>query len=66
MDVLLRGGPGDGQVIAAYGETAVWRACLYEITGERSHRRNGPSLRVYRHRDDCCEPRDRGSQDHCE
>ncbi|WP_121400948.1 hypothetical protein [Micromonospora sp. M71_S20] len=66
MDVLLRGGPGDGQVVSAGGETALWRARLYEITGDHGHQRNGPSLRIYRHRPDCCQPRDRGGQDHCE
>ncbi|MEU3455333.1 hypothetical protein ABZ671_17305 [Micromonospora sp. NPDC006766] len=30
--MLLRGGPGDGQVVPGGGETVVWRACLYEIT----------------------------------
>ncbi|MFI6163003.1 hypothetical protein ACIA59_24015 [Micromonospora haikouensis] len=65
MDVLLRGGPGDGHVVPGGGEHVVWQACLYEITSEREPRR-GHDLRVYRHRDDCCEPYGRGSQDRCE
>ncbi|MGX1612574.1 hypothetical protein ACWIF8_01610 [Micromonospora chalcea] len=56
MDVLLRGGPGDGQVVPGGGETVVWRACLYEITPERGHR----------HRPDCCEPYGRGAVDRSE
>ncbi|WP_081635997.1 hypothetical protein [Micromonospora sp. CNB394] len=66
MDALLRGGPGDGQTVPAGGESLVWRACLYELTGDRHHQRDGRILRIYRHRPDCCEPRDRGSQDRCE
>ena len=65
MDVLLRGGPGDGQVVPGGGETVVWGACLYEITSERGHRQ-GRDLRVYRHRPDCCEPYGRGAEDRCE
>ncbi|MEU3457393.1 hypothetical protein ABZ671_27880 [Micromonospora sp. NPDC006766] len=65
MDVLLRGGPGDGQVVPGGGETVVWRACLYEITREYGHR-HGRDLRVYRHRSDCCELYGRGSEDRCE
>ena len=30
--MLLRGGPGDGQVVTGGGETVVWQACLYQIT----------------------------------
>ncbi|MEV0723684.1 hypothetical protein AB0I37_12995 [Micromonospora purpureochromogenes] len=65
MEVLLRGGPGDGQVVPGGGETVRWQACLYEISSERAHRR-GRDLRVYRHRVDCCEPYGRGSEDRCE
>ncbi|MER7333653.1 MULTISPECIES: hypothetical protein [unclassified Micromonospora] len=65
MDVLLRGGPGDGQVVPGGGETVVWQACLYEITTEYGHR-HGRDLRVYRHRPDCCEPYGRGAEDRCE
>ncbi|MFG3690182.1 hypothetical protein [Micromonospora sp. NPDC047740] len=65
MDVLLRGGPGNGQVVPGRGETVVWQACLYEITTEHGHR-NGRDLRVYRHRADCCEPYGRGAEDRCE
>ncbi|MBU8857789.1 MULTISPECIES: hypothetical protein [unclassified Micromonospora] len=66
MDVLLRGGPGDGQVVPATGDVALWKACLYDITGDYGHRRRGPSLRIYQHRPDCCEPHGRGSDDRCE
>ncbi|WP_262285557.1 hypothetical protein [Micromonospora sp. MA102] len=45
MELLLRGGPGDGQVVAGGGETVVWQACLYEITPEFA-RRSGRDLRV--------------------
>ncbi|QOC89727.1 hypothetical protein [Micromonospora craniellae] len=65
MDVLLRGGPGDGQVMRGSGETVVWRACLHQITLERGHR-GGRDLRVYRHRGDCCEAYGRGGEDRCE
>ncbi|MCW3820214.1 hypothetical protein ONA91_37875 [Micromonospora sp. DR5-3] len=65
MDVLLRGGPGDGQVVPGGGETVVWQACLYEITPEVGHWR-GRDLRVYQHRPDCCAPYGRGSEDRCE
>ncbi|SCF21016.1 hypothetical protein GA0074696_3445 [Micromonospora purpureochromogenes] len=65
MEVLLRGGPGDGQVVPGGGETVRWQACLYEITSERAHR-SGRDLRVYRHRVDCCEPYGRGAEDRCE
>ncbi|AEB42604.1 hypothetical protein VAB18032_07410 [Micromonospora maris AB-18-032] len=63
--MLLRGGPGDGQVVTGGGEAVVWRACLYEITTEFTHR-HGHDLRVYRHRTDCCEPHARGAEDRCE
>lgn len=36
--MLLRGGPGDGQVVSGGGETVLWRACLYEITPEFARR----------------------------
>ncbi|MFR9780330.1 hypothetical protein ACL02O_30290 [Micromonospora sp. MS34] len=65
MDVLLRGGPGDGQVVPGGGQTVVWGACLYEITSERGLRQ-GRDLRVYRHRPDCCKPYGRGAEDRCE
>ncbi|MBQ1022849.1 hypothetical protein [Micromonospora sp. C95] len=65
MKLLLRGGPGDGQVVTGGGETVVWRACLYEITTELAHRQ-GDDLRVYRHRSDCCELYGRGAEDRCE
>ncbi|MBO4164421.1 hypothetical protein [Micromonospora antibiotica] len=65
MRVLLRGGPGDGQVVSGGGETVAWRACLYELTTERSCRQ-GVDLRVYRHRADCCEVHGRGAEDRCE
>ncbi|MFI1194113.1 hypothetical protein ACH4T9_12760 [Micromonospora sp. NPDC020750] len=65
MDVLLRGGPGDGQVVAGGGETVVWRACLYERTGDVDVRRGG-QVRVYEHRADCCERYGRGAEDRCE
>ncbi|MFG3602522.1 hypothetical protein [Micromonospora chersina] len=65
MEVLLRGGPGDGQVVSGGGETVVWQACLYEITPEFA-RRSGRDLRVYRHLQDCCEPYGRGAEDRCE
>ncbi|WP_046565445.1 hypothetical protein [Micromonospora sp. HK10] len=65
MDVLLRGGPGDGQVVSGGGETVVWGTCLYEITSERGLRQ-GRDLHVYRHRPDCCEPYGRGAEDRCE
>ncbi|MCM0678297.1 hypothetical protein NCC78_27015 [Micromonospora phytophila] len=65
MEVLLRGGPGDGQVVDGGGETVVWGACLYERTAEVGHRR-GRDLRVYRHRADCCEAYGRGAEDRCE
>ncbi|MEU0156857.1 hypothetical protein [Micromonospora fulviviridis] len=65
MEVLLRGGPGDGKVVSGGGETVVWQACLYEITTGFA-RRSGRDLRVYRHRPDCCEPYGRGAEDRCE
>lgn len=65
MEVLLSGGPGDGQVVPGSGETVAWRACLYEITTEFAQRR-GRDLRVYRHRPDCCEAYGRGADDRCE
>ncbi|MER7166755.1 hypothetical protein ABT336_11925 [Micromonospora sp. NPDC000207] len=65
MRVLLRGGPGDGQVVDGAGETVVWRSCLYERTGELDSRR-GEQVRVYRHRLDCCEGFGRGAEDRCE
>lgn len=65
MEVLLRGGPGDGQVVPGGGEVVGWRACLYEITPEFAHRQ-GRELRVYRHRLDCCEAHGRGAEDRCE
>ncbi len=65
VDVLLRGGPGDGQVVRGGGETVVWQACLYEITREYGCRR-GRDLRVYRHRPGCCQPYGRGAEDRCE
>ncbi|MFG2167786.1 hypothetical protein [Micromonospora chersina] len=65
MEVLLRGGPGDGQVVSGGGGTVVWRACLYEFTPEFA-RRSGRDLRVCRHRADCCEPYGRGAEDPCE
>ncbi|MFI7650628.1 hypothetical protein ACIBTZ_31820 [Micromonospora sp. NPDC049460] len=65
MEVLLRGGPGDGQVVPGGGETVVWRACLYEITLELGHRR-GCDLRVYRHCPACCEAYGQGADDRCE
>ncbi|WP_433493673.1 hypothetical protein ACQP26_19920 [Micromonospora sp. CA-248089] len=65
MEVLLRGGPGDGQVLVGGGEAVVWRPCLYEITQEFA-RRGGRDLRVYRHRPDCCERYGRGAEDRCE
>ncbi|MEU7171472.1 MULTISPECIES: hypothetical protein [Micromonospora] len=65
MEVLLRGGPGDGQEVPGGGEIVVWQACLYEITSEFEHR-HGRDLRVYRHHGDCCEPYGRGAQDRCE
>jgi hypothetical protein len=65
VDVLLRGGPGEGQVAPGGGEAVVWRACLYEITTEYGHQ-HGRGLRVYRHRPDCCEPYGRGDEDRCE
>ncbi|WP_320065339.1 hypothetical protein [Micromonospora sp. RTGN7] len=65
MEVLLRGGPGDGQVVPGGGETVAWRACLYEITTEFAPR-GGRDLRVYRHRLDCCENYGRGADDRCE
>ncbi|RLK25326.1 hypothetical protein DER29_3326 [Micromonospora sp. M71_S20] len=63
--MLLRGGPGDGQVVPGGGKVVVWQARLYEITTKYSHRR-GRDLRIYRHRPDCCEPSDRGAEDRCE
>ncbi|MFD1324513.1 hypothetical protein [Micromonospora sonneratiae] len=65
MEVLLRGGPGAGQVVNGGSETLVWPACLYERTleWERVARRE---LRVYAHRPDCCEPYGRGAEDRCE
>ncbi|MFI0795071.1 hypothetical protein ACH4OY_20675 [Micromonospora rubida] len=63
--MLLRGGPGDGQVVAGAGETVVWRACLYERTGDVDVRR-GEQVRVYEHRADCCERYGRGAEDRCE
>ncbi|WP_328415226.1 hypothetical protein OG470_22665 [Micromonospora sp. NBC_00389] len=65
MDVLLRGGPGDGQVVRRGGGNVLWQACLYEVTSEAALR-HGRDLRVYRHRPDCCEPHGRGSDDKCE
>ncbi|SCF42257.1 hypothetical protein GA0070216_11551 [Micromonospora matsumotoense] len=65
MEVLLRGGPGDGQVVPGGGEIVAWRACLYEITLEFGHLRER-DLRVYRHRSDCCEAFGRGAEDRCE
>ncbi|MEU2988732.1 hypothetical protein ABZ647_30525 [Micromonospora aurantiaca] len=65
MRVLLRGGPGDGQVVSAVGRAVVWRACLYEATPDFAQRQ-GCDLRVYRHRPDCCEARGRGAEDRCE
>ncbi|MFG2012291.1 hypothetical protein ACGFNF_24845 [Micromonospora sp. NPDC048868] len=65
MRVLLRHGPGDGQVVDGRGETVVWGACLYERTGDREER-HGHTLVVFRHRPDCCEPYGRGSEDRCE
>ncbi|MCX5066693.1 hypothetical protein OOJ91_12465 [Micromonospora lupini] len=66
MNVLLSGGPGAGQVAETTGgDTLVWRACLYERTGETG-RAGGESLRVYAHREDCCEAKGRGSEDRCE
>ncbi|MFF4893441.1 hypothetical protein [Micromonospora chersina] len=65
MEVLLRGGPGDGQVVSRGREAVVWQACLYEITAEFA-RRGGRDLQVYRHRPDCCEPYGRGAEDRCE
>ncbi|MFF3869594.1 hypothetical protein [Micromonospora sp. NPDC001898] len=65
MRVLLRGGPGDGQVVAGAGETVVWQACLYERTTGLDGRHGG-QVRVYRHRPGCCEPYGRGAEDRCE
>ncbi|MGW3812078.1 hypothetical protein [Micromonospora sp. NPDC005113] len=65
MDVLLRGGPGDGHVVRGGGENVLWQACLYEVTSGVALRQ-GRDLRVYRHRPDCCEPHGRGSEDKCE
>ncbi|WP_091632440.1 hypothetical protein [Micromonospora peucetia] len=65
MKVLLRGGPGDGQVVPAVGPSTMWRACLYEATPERVDRQ-GRELRIYRHRPDCCEVHGRGAEDRCE
>ncbi|GAB2933949.1 hypothetical protein GCM10027280_22260 [Micromonospora polyrhachis] len=65
MEVLLRGGPGSGQVVPATGETALWRTCLYQRTGDWGHAQ-GRDLRVYDHRPDCCEPFGRGAEDRCE
>lgn len=45
VDVLLRGGPGDGQMVPGGGETVVWQPCLYEITSEVGRQR-GRDLRV--------------------
>ena len=63
--MVLRRGPGDGQVVSATGETVVWRACLYERTNDWAWAR-GADRRVYEHRPDCCEPYGRGSEDRCE
>ncbi|WP_229402597.1 hypothetical protein [Micromonospora okii] len=65
MKAVLSGGPGDGQVVAGGGETVVWRACLYERTGDLDVRR-GEQVRVYAHRTDCCEGYGRGAEDRCE
>ncbi|MFG1953896.1 hypothetical protein [Micromonospora sp. NPDC048830] len=65
MDVVLRGGPGDGRVVRGGPESVVWGACLYERTTDVSQV-HGRDLRVYRHRPDCCEPFGRGSEDRCE
>ncbi|MFF0372762.1 hypothetical protein [Micromonospora sp. NPDC005087] len=65
MEVLLRGGPGDGHVVDGGGESVVWGACLYERTSDIGRSR-GRDLRVYQHRPDCCQPYGRGSEDRCE
>ncbi|MGC4766180.1 hypothetical protein ACLQ20_25335 [Micromonospora sp. DT46] len=65
MRVLLRHGPGDGQVVDGRGETVGWGACLYERTGDREER-HGHTVIVFRHRPDCCEPYGRGGEDRCE
>lgn len=66
VNVLLSGGPGNGQVVKVPGgETLVWRACLYERTNDTS-RALGEPARVYAHRPDCCEANGRGSEDRCE
>jgi hypothetical protein len=64
-EALLRGGPGDGQVVAAAGRLLVWRACLYEQTRDRRQVR-GQDVPVYEHRPDCCEPYGHGNEDRCE
>ncbi|MEU8334772.1 hypothetical protein [Micromonospora tulbaghiae] len=65
MEVLLRGGPHDGQTVDGGGETVVAGVCLYERTAERARRR-GRELIVFAHRADCCEPHGRGAEDRCE
>lgn len=63
--VLLNAGPADGRVVDGGGETVLHGACLYERTGQKATHR-GEDLPVYRHRPDCCEPNQRGSEDRCE
>ncbi|MFY1686529.1 hypothetical protein [Plantactinospora sp. WMMB782] len=63
--VVLQGGPGGGQQVEASGPTVVWRACLYERTGDYQ-RVKGAELRVYGHQPDCCEGYGRGDTDGCE
>ncbi|GAB3976929.1 hypothetical protein V1634_27225 [Plantactinospora veratri] len=63
--VVLLGGSGGGQRVQVSGATVVWRACLYERTGDHQ-RVGGMDLRVYAHRPDCCQGYGRGDADGCE
>jgi len=63
--VVLVGVPGGGQQVEASGPSLVWRACLYERTGDRQKVQD-VEVRVYGHRPDCCEGYGRGDTDGCE
>ncbi|AVT39624.1 hypothetical protein [Plantactinospora sp. BB1] len=63
--VVLQGGPGGGQQMETSGPTLVWRACLYERSGEHQWVKGG-ELRVYAHVVDCCEGYGRGDTEQCE
>jgi hypothetical protein len=65
VPAVLRGGPGDGQLLSAASRQLVWRACLYEATTERALR-GEEERRVFAHREDCCESFGRGAEDRCE